>query len=354
VDLREVTRPGDVLRIESPGRDFAAERALLEVGAEEPDPEDTAGYARLSRKRVRDLEFDRGRILPLRQWYLGFRAVLRRLEVQMADLPGCPAMSCPAEIVVMFDKPLCHARLSAAGVAVPRALGPVSSFAELLERLAQARWGRVFLKPAHASSAWGVAAYQTDAARHQAITTVELVRSGGELRLYNSRRLRTYRDSQEIAALVDELCRHRLHVEQWLPKAALAGRAFDLRVVVIGGRARHRVVRTSRTPITNLHLLNLRGDEDAARARVGDAAWSAGLAESGRAMTCFPGSLHGGVDVLITADHRRRAVLEVNAFGDLLPGLLHEGLDTYEAELHAHAMPAGRTMAAALVAEGVA
>ena len=44
-----------------------------------------------------------------------------------------------------------------------------------------------------------------------------------------------------------------------MPKAGLAGHVFDLRVVVIAGRARHAVVRMSRGPMTNLHLLNRRG-----------------------------------------------------------------------------------------------
>lgn len=332
-DLREVVRPGDVLRIESAGRDFAAERALLELGAEMEDEE--PGHARLSRREVRALEFDRGRLLYPRQWYLGFRALLRRIASQVKDVRERRLMSWPEDIAVMFDKPLCHARLAAAGVAVPRALGPVTGFDDLQERMQQRGWRRVFLKPAHGSSAAGVVAYRTDGARHQAITPVEMVRGEGELRLYSSRQLRTYRDLHEIGALVDELGRHRLHVEEWLPKAGYQGRVFDLRVVVVAGQARHRVVRTSRTPITNLHLLNRRGDAEATRLHVGPARWEAALAECRRALECFPKSLYGGVDVMISSDHRRHAVLEVNAFGDLLPGLLHEGEDTYGAELGA-------------------
>jgi hypothetical protein len=45
-----------------------------------------------------------------------------------------------------------------------------------------------------------------------------------------------------------------------MPKAGIDGRTFDLRVLVIAGRARHAVARLSRGPMTNLHLLNERGD----------------------------------------------------------------------------------------------
>jgi hypothetical protein len=118
-----------------------------------------------------------------------------------------------------------------------------------------------------------------------------------------------------------------------VPKAGLDDRTLDLRVVVIAGRARHAIVRLSRSPITNLHLLNDRADPAAVRRRMGDAAWADAMRTCERAMRCFPGSLHGGVDLLVTSDFRRHAILEVNAFGDLLPGVLSEGLGTYEAEI---------------------
>jgi hypothetical protein len=54
-----------------------------------------------------------------------------------------------------------------------------------------------------------------------------------------------------------------------------------------------------------------------------------------RAAAHFPRSLHAGLDVLISPDFRRHAVLEVNAFGDLLPGITCDGRDTYADELAA-------------------
>jgi hypothetical protein len=177
--------------------------------------------------------------------------------------------------------------------------------------------------------------YETDGVRERATTTVEVVREGGELRLYNSRRVRVYQARAGIVELIDALCRHGVHVEEWLPKAGFGGRVFDLRVVVIRRRARHVVVRGSRSPITNLHLLNERGDVQALRARMGSVAWKAAMVTCERAKGCFPNSLYAGLDLVIAPDFRRHAVVEVNAFGDLLPGVLSEGQDTYEAELRA-------------------
>jgi len=262
-------------------------------------------------------------------------------------------MNCTDDIALMFDKPRCHETLSSNGVSVPRALGCPRSFDDLMERMTARSCRRVFIKLAHGSSASGIVAYRTDGQRHQATTTVEMVRKGNDLLLYNSRRIRVYQDLDEIAELVDALCRHRVHVEEWLPKAGFAGRTFDLRVVVIAGRARHTVVRLSHSPMTNLHLLNGRGDADALRACMRPGVWEAAMHTCEAAMACFKGSLYGGVDLLFTPDFKRHAVLEVNAFGDLLPEVLHDGLDTYDAEVQAFMpllMPAGKDRECSMLA----
>lgn len=132
-------------------------------------------------------------------------------------------------------------------------------------------------------------------------------------------------------------------MERWLPKAMSGGRAADLRVVVVAGRATHAVVRTSRHPMTNLHLGGARGDLDAVRTAIraagGDFAEVLEVAE--RAAGCFPGTLCVGVDILPATGWRRFTVGEVNAFGDLLPRLTGlpgsgaEHLDTYAAQVAA-------------------
>ena len=212
-------------------------------------------------------------------------------------------------------------------------LGMVRSFAELLARMEATGLRRVFVKLACGSSASGVVAFRTGGARLQAITTVELERRDGELRLYNSRRLRTYETAADIVPLIDALCREGVQVEEWVPKAAFEGEVFDLRVLVIGGEVCHVMPRLSRQPMTNLHLLNRRGDLERLRSEVPPECWVAALETARRAAGLFPRCLHVGVDLLLTPSFRRHAVLEANAFGDLLPGALCNGLSTYEAEL---------------------
>ena len=331
VDWAQTVPPGAVVRIESPDRDWAVERAILARGAAQLDPE--GGYAGLDAAAVAALPADPGAILVPRQWYRGWCALLAEIQQELAAAPAHQLMNAPADIAIMFDKRACHARLAEAGLPVPRALPPPRSFADLQAAMDEAGMGRVFIKPAHGSSASGVVAYQQAGERQQATTTVEMVPGDGGLRLYNSRRVRVYRDKGAIAALVDALCAHRVHVEAWVPKAGLAGGTCDLRVVMIAGRVRHVIVRLSNGPLTNLHLGNARLGLDALLPHLGAAGWAAAQRTCEQVAAQFPSSLYMGIDLLISAHYRGHAIAEVNAFGDLLYDTWDAGQDTYEAEI---------------------
>jgi glutathione synthase/RimK-type ligase-like ATP-grasp enzyme len=303
--------PAGLLRVESPGGDPGVDALLRGPG----DPARVGGGAR---------------------WYAAFTAALNRLRA--AAGPGTTWLSDPGDIAVMFDKRRCHTRLRAAGVPVPAALGPVTGYASLRAAMSDAGWGRVFVKPAHGSSGSGVVALAADGARVRAVTSAVPAPGGGYV---NSLRAAVYEREDEVAALVDALAPDGLHVERWVPKAGIEGRTFDLRVVVIGGTPTHAVARTSTIPITNLHMGGRRGSLAAVRDKLGAVRWEQALDVCARAAACFPGSLMVGVDLLVDAGLRQFFVGEVNAFGDLLPGLTGlpggpaEGLDTYTAQVRA-------------------
>lgn len=305
----------ETVRVDSPGENAEVDRLLR--GAD--DPTRVEGSAR---------------------WYARFTAAVRGLR-------GGRRLDDPDELAVLFDKRRCHAVLDAAGVPVPASptsgagAAPVRGWDDVRALMRGHRMHRLFVKPAHGSSASGVLAVEAGGAgRIRATTSVELAPDG---RLHNSLRVRRYEDERDIAAVVDALAPDGLHLERWLPKASQEGRAADLRVVVVAGRATHAVVRTSRSPLTNLHLGGSRGDLEAVR-RSFEAAgtrWADVLGVCERAAACFPRTLCVGVDLLPAVGWRRAAVGEVNAFGDLLPRLTGlpgsgaEGLDTYGAQVAA-------------------
>jgi len=328
VNVTDLLAPTTIVRIESPGKSIETERLLLTLGAAEPDPEGE-GYERLSSSALATLPYEKGRLFPSRQWYLGFSTLMRRLA---CEVPTSQLMNQPADILLMFDKRRCHALLEQRGINVPEALAPVHSYDEMMAALRERGWWRIFLKLAHGSSACGALAYRFSGNRHQAFTTVEVASHEGGIRLYNTRRIRRLESRQEIAQVINALCRHHVHVERWLPKATYDGQVFDLRVVVIGGQAMHTVARLSRSPMTNLHLLNQRGNLAAILEQIGAERWRAAQRTCEHAAHLL-GSLYTGIDLLFSSNYRHHAILEMNAFGDLLPTLLHQGQDTYTAEI---------------------
>ncbi|MCI0541736.1 MAG: STM4014 family protein [Verrucomicrobiales bacterium] len=323
------------LRLESPGRNWTVERQLLLRGATGQDEEARCRWRRMPSDAIASLASDPGRVLPMRQWFLGLRQTLQELAA-WAEQGGFASrwLSPPEDVICAFDKLACHQKLEDAGVAVPPALGVPRDFDELWELMRQSGWKRVFIKPCHGSSASGVVALEASRTDIQAFSTLDLIEAADGLRLYNRRRIRIWRGAANVRRLVDAACDERCLAQVWIPKAGLSGRPFDLRVVVIGGRARHVMLRLGRGPMTNSQLLGGKGDVEALRQRMGGEAWARVLTLCEDTMAnCFPRSLYAGLDVLIEPDFRTARILEVNAFGDLLPSVLHDGRDTYEWEV---------------------
>ena len=330
--------PGTLLRIDSPGENFAVDKLFLTFGAYEPDEDGTA--ARLTPRAIARLEEDRGRILLPRQWFLGWRLALKQLDAELQTVQGVVVTPAPADILLLCDKRRCYQHCVTHGLAVPRALPSVRSFAELTAALTATGLRRVFIKLAHGSSASGVVALETNGRRFQAYTSVELVRTAAGVVLYNSLKIRQYRQLQDIRDLIDGLGREGVQVEQWIPKAGWQGQRGDLRVVTIGGRVAQTVFRLSASPMTNLHLGNRRGDVAALQAHLGAARWNDITTLCEQAAASLPGCLHLGLDVLLTPNFRRCVLAEMNAFGDLLPNVFDQGWNTYQAQVW-HCLQAG-------------
>lgn len=334
----DALRRADWIRIESPGENWPVERALLDLGAQvEAECENAAKHSRAS--TIKRRQPDPGRLFALRTWHLGFSRLLERLEAAAGGVEKF--VNSPRDIALMFDKAQCQQHLEQQGVATPPRLPPVADFAQLREAAEQQGWNRLFVKPSHSSSAAGVIALRFTDEQLLATTAIEIVHDPADVRYYNNLQVRTYHDANEIEPLVNFILSEGAHVEKWLPKAILDGVNFDVRIVTIAGEARHLVVRTSRSPLTNLHLGNQRGDPGRLHERMGDDAWNAMRQMAENAAAACPDSLYLGVDLLLYPGFRKPTVLEVNAFGDLLPGVLCGGHDTYEAELHADPTPIG-------------
>ncbi|NVI84717.1 STM4014 family protein [Janthinobacterium sp. BJB401] len=314
--LEDALRRPCLFKIETPGDDPAAHLRLLHDGCRQ-----------LDRAPVHAPEH--GELLAMDAWFAGFASAMASLAAQLACLPQTRVFNTPAEICLMTDKLACQRHLAAHGVAIPSLLGPVHGYEHLQSLLHEHQLDRVYLKPRYGSSASGVVAYRRNkAGRQQATTSAALQHGDGAARLFNVKRMARYESEHDIAALVDALAAQELYAEAWLNKPRCGDGHYDLRIVTVAGQPAHRVARIGNQMMTNLHLDNRRGDT----AGLLDAADLAALeAASAQAARAFPHSHVTGYDLVVRHGHAH--VLEANAFGDLLPGLLWQGADTYAAQL---------------------
>lgn len=312
-----------LVRIDAAGECDATERALIRRGEAAARAE---GAPAVTAAELAAIPVEVGRILPPRQQHLGFVAVLDELARALAARPTWRVPQPPAAIAELFDKRQTSARWAGLGIPVPEVLpgGPLRDPDDLRARMRAAAWPAVYVKLASGSSASCLAEFHHGARGEHALTTVE---DTGAAR-YNTRRLQRPTTRAALDRLLGFVLAEGAQVERAVPKARVGGRYFDLRVLAIDGEAAFVVMRTSPHPITNLHLGGQRGDVDALRARVPPAAWTAALA-SAVAVQRASGGFHVGVDLLLEPGLAHHRVLEGNAFGDLLPNLQRDGLDTY-------------------------
>lgn len=309
-------RPHALVKIESPGEAPRLHAALIE-----------RGWRRLGEPAPRPRELEHGELAYQHYWFAGFRDLLDALPAQANYLNP------PDDIAGMSDKLACQQRLRAHDVATAPLLGRIDGYAHLRELMREHACAQVFVKARYGSSGAGVLAYRCNRQGGEALYgSAELVETGsaGEatVRVFNSLKPRRYGDSRRIARLIDAIAAQEAYAERWIakPRAPDGGAGhYDIRTIALDGRARHRIARIGRGPLTNLHLGNRRVELDdwldADAMRTLDAATE-------RAATAFAGSRMIGFDLILREG--RAWILEANAFGDLLLNLQWQGLSTYQ------------------------
>ncbi|WP_378136907.1 STM4014 family protein [Cohnella soli] len=338
-----------ILRVDAPGEHFEVERELIALGA--PSSTDSAieeddkfwlnyndTFHPLSAKSARSIKEVKGRLYHPSQWFRGYCRLLAKLDGQAKQLWNMPRwMNTPQDIAAMFDKRHTYQILSAAGLPLPRRLvapQAIQTYDALREAMASERSYRLFIKLATGSGACGVIAYQLNpvTGAESAVTTmgVENYYTRPPL-FYNVKKLVTYNDRHAIRQMINWLLGHGAHIEQWIPKASYQQHSFDIRQLVVAGKACHSIARASKTPITNLHLDSKRmslkqiGLSDLLQATVHQCAE--------RALLAFSQSMVAGIDVLLSSGSYQPYILDVNPFGDLLYDSHYQGYDPYEWEM---------------------
>jgi hypothetical protein len=324
--LSAFDRPA-LVRLDSPGRDWAVSRLLLQAGCREtgdgPAP-------------FHDMPYDKGRLVRPGLLYAGFRRVLRGLRASFDRRPHLTPLACPLDVALMFDKNATSARLAAVGVPCPDSLPAPATVADLLAALRQERYQTAYVKLNTGSSASAIAVTRALEAEPWAWSSLARLPGG----LYSTRRLRRYQ-GDDLAAVLAFLLDEGMCVQRGVRMAQIDGQNFDVRVVVVHGRPEHTIFRLSPLPMTNLHLGGRRGAWEACRRAVPTRAWLDALDHCAAAAERFC-SASVGVDLLFEGGYLRHYVLEVNAFGDFFPGLTDQrGRGVHEVEIEATARRIG-------------
>lgn len=332
--LHDVPDGEHIVRIDSAGRDFATECALLRLGY--PDADGRGGLV-LSPKEVAGLSFQRGRLWAPRQAHCGFLRALARLEDAFSQRPGWWVQSPPPSIADLFDKRITWCRLRALGIPAANGLDAPAEPDALRASMRDAGVEAVYVKLASGSSASGLAIYSCRPGLEVLMTTVELADQG----MFNTRRVRRETERTRIDRVLSFLLTEGAHVEARVPKARLDGAFFDCRILVIAGEPAFAVVRQSRHPITNIHLGGWRGSTAALQARIDPDVWVAAQQDCCRVAADF-GCFHLGIDLVVEPGFASYRVLEANAFGDLFHGLTRDGLSPYGWQIRAAQNATGR------------
>ncbi|MBT5230098.1 MAG: STM4014 family protein [Methylococcales bacterium] len=257
--LKSTTASHINIKIESPGESFLVEKRLIQLGVQ-------SFSERLTPQCAANLPYDKGLFRYLKEWFLGFSDVLHKIELFFTGYARekeatVHYLNHPEVIMQFMDKHDCQQILQNKGANIPELINHCVDFKQFEVQLRAKKICQVFVKARFGSSASGVMALRLKPNSQQLIARTTLSMGGrrGEP-LYNSLKVKTYSNFGDVAYLYSAIMAEEGYVERWVPKPSLSEGGFDFRVVVIAGQAQHTVARCSKTPMSNLHLGNLRGD----------------------------------------------------------------------------------------------
>jgi glutathione synthase/RimK-type ligase-like ATP-grasp enzyme len=324
-------RPETVIRLDAPGQNFPFYKKLLSLGFETTPK----NFHRIPPVHAARLAEDRGRLLYPYQWFEGYRRFLSILQENTeADFlritGGSPRwMNHPEEVLIQFHKPSCQRLLRENSLPVPQILGTFSHPEELREKMKSAGLRQVFLKLPASSSGSGIAAFSLENTGETLITPVELHRKRGEIRFYDSRKIRTYQETDAVETILQWYAKEGVHAEEWIDKIHYRGESMDLRILTVQGEIVKTMIRTSASPFTNLHLGGRRFTADE---------FSEKLPRDRIETVCrqahalFPRTLYTGIDIGINRENKP-FIFEMNAFGDHLNDAGPDQLSHYQAQI---------------------
>lgn len=247
-------------------------------------------------------------------------------------------LNSPHALLEVMDKRLCKQRLMDAGLPVTEMVfGRISSVEELLGRMETQKIRNVFIKPAIFSGASGVSALCRNPKTGQLVLRTTCFWKGDGL--VNTKKLFRIEEPARVYTILEHLFQFEPVIEKWIPKDKYHGMDYDLRVVWQFDRMEHIVVRTSKGPITNLHLNNQ--PENLSVLGLSGETMEEIRNLCQRSAALFPGLKVSGMDVLLQNGTRKPRLIEINGQGDLIYQDIYQENRIYTGQLSYASMHGG-------------
>ncbi len=235
-----------------------------------------------------------------------FVQILEQLETEFATRPHLRPTAAPSAIRTMFDKAATARLLRDAGLPVPD-WQPLT-----LDQ--PCPWPTTYAKLTHGSAAVGMVAMHCQRGVTRGTTTV-LHRDGS---FWNTRQLQQI-DAHELQVVLKFLHNNGAIAQEGIVPFQVDGLNTDLRVICVSGEPIATIFRQSSGPMTNLHLGGRRVDTDTCRRLLPKRLWLDALDSCAAAASLFDATMVG-IDLVFDRGMTRHYLLEVNAFGDFVPG----------------------------------
>lgn len=284
---------------------------------------------------IKSLDFTHYPIVAPAQWYMGFSVALKQLEkvINQSD-NNLFSMNHFTEVIEMMDKSRTYNILKKdvenQRYFLPEKLEHVDSYEALQDYYANKHL-KCFIKLRYGSGSTGVLAYCNNPklCQERVYTSLNYKCIEGKRQYFSNYKVHCYKGKEEIRNLIDWVFANGAHMEKWIPKSSYDGLAYDTRSFVINKKSHYLLSRLSKSPITNLHLRNLRRESHEILSKE-ELQLIAAASED--VMKVFGNSLYAGIDV-ITLRNNKPYIIDVNPFGDLYHHLLGKKENIYYYEI---------------------
>ena len=303
IDLSDI-RPGTLLRIESPARDFEVTREFLKAGARSTLSDST---------QYENVVYEKGKLIEPAIMFAGLKSVLMGFESSLDQHENIVVPTSPSAIAEMFDKNATVGRLQKAGIRCPCTFSFEGNAIDLLAEIRKREFFTAYVKLSHGSSASGIAVVDMRTDTPSAVTS--LMRLNGEF--FNTRKLQKV-EGQLLHETLTFILNNGVCVQEGIPMGQVHGQNFDVRVIVIRGEPRFKIFRLSKHPMTNLHLGGRRGVTDDCIKLIPKRQWLDAMDACVEAANLYDAAMVG-VDVVFDRSLSQHFILELNGFGDFFP-----------------------------------